>query len=316
MVATQPGCQVPSARVARPGLDNNASVAGSTSFARDESLALHLESLSKRAPQFLFRVWSAVSGGCPALNTIKAITPAAFLRRDHPVSIHDIPRDQLADLLRHHILNHRQGDVRTVFSSWSQSLPMVLSWARLRVARGEPNVHISVLETKHLPPTNAVLHAPALLFLAPEMPLAKCYYEFLIFGPISGPSHKAVPFAAIVHAGIKRLGPPDMTWPYYCPQKLFTGPSNALAKDGPIAQKVASLFGARFALAITVYIVTMAGRDMLALAGITEALASCPVPVEWRDDAAIEPGEVELGGVREAARAVFVLHMLVERAYG
>jgi len=78
-----------------------------------------LRQISQRAPRFLFRAWSNLSGGDAKLNSKLAITPLAFHAGLGQCSIHDVPRPLLAKLAATHIAG---SVMKTVFSSWTQHI--------------------------------------------------------------------------------------------------------------------------------------------------------------------------------------------------
>ena len=96
----------------------------------DEELPAQLALLSQRAPRFLFRAWSSSSGGHDQLNTEDAITPLAFFRCMGSYSIDDTTRHELESIIQYHLGYRINGLTKTIFSSWSQSLPFAICWAK------------------------------------------------------------------------------------------------------------------------------------------------------------------------------------------
>lgn len=273
-----------------------------------EGLSSEVKSLSQSTPRFLFRVWSKGFGVRPAPNTVDAIIPAAFSEREGPASIYDMSKDQVARILEHHLQKAHVPETGTVFSSWSQSLPFVLDYARFRATDGETDIYISVIDTTLLAEENVVLHAPALKLFT-DKPLLLDQYEYLAFGTITGRAHSAVSYRTLLQHGIKDLSQFDVTKAWFTYEGL--GRVNPAKFDLAIAHKAANEFADDFRLVLAANIMAGTRRTGDELDEITMALSKYPVLKEWGG----YPGdEGELGGVVEAQRAVALLQALVEQA--
>ncbi|KAK3645535.1 hypothetical protein LTR56_002976 [Elasticomyces elasticus] len=139
------------------------------------------EELQKAAgpiPRYLFRAWSGASGGDPRLNTTEAITPHACVNGDGPASFQDLPEAQIRSLWD----GHFDGTgVNSVFS-WSQSLQFSIC------GYGNSHGYLSIVDTQQLASHNFVAYTHSYRSFG----LQGCWYEYYIFGTVSGDAHRAV----------------------------------------------------------------------------------------------------------------------------
>ena len=264
---------------------------------------------SKRTPRFLFRAWSSVSGGNPALNTPQAITPKAFHKGVGKASIHNYDRGELASLAEGHF---NGALVDTPFSSWSGSLAFVLS-----LALGQGDAWISVIDTKKLLEHNVILHTTAMGFMGASF---GDHYEFLAFGVITGPALVAVRSEQLLEAGATGIykGAP---FPYF--QSLaFGGPTDVdneprgIRESLTVAQELGRHFGEDFALPIAVYLISMRHRSAADRTCIVEELGALTIPNEWAEDATIMRDAASTGGLQDTVRAILLLRTLVKEKLG
>lgn len=80
---------------------------------------------AKRTPRFLLRTWYGQSGGSKTgqYNSTTAIIPRAFAEGRQPHLLFDMKQSEFFNIAARHV---GRRDVDTVFSSWSQSLFVVL----------------------------------------------------------------------------------------------------------------------------------------------------------------------------------------------
>lgn len=147
-----------------------------------------LRTVNQSIPRYLFRSWSAVSGGDARLNTTAAITPRAFLTPNvGPASIFEIKTANLYDDIRGHLEGRR---FDTPFSSWSYSLPFALF-----MLPSMDDAHLSVIDTHKLKAELFIVHCGATAL--GDLGIPQYGREFLVFGVVEGEAHRAVPFVAI-----------------------------------------------------------------------------------------------------------------------
>ena len=256
------------------------------SFDRSRSSKLHivLRTASSDIPRYLFRAWNENSGGDRRLNTPQAITPLAFLNNNinkkkkvtAPADIFTMDPHELRAIIRAHLMGHSH--VETVFSSWSHSLPLVLSIANLK-----PNSYVSVIDTHQLKPSNFIFHCGA-----PEMidvSLPRFGEELLVFGVVEGSAHSAA-----------RAD----TWNGSTPLDM--------------AKKFGAKFGAEFELPMAVQALTMRGRgahDEEVYDALVEALST---PSSWEMDVTFPiMGPGRMGYAAESTAASGAMMYIVKR---
>ena len=243
----------------------------------DPSLKQTIDSIHSKAPRFLFRVWSSYSGGNAALNTAEAITPHSFLLGSPPAKMYQLGREEIYETTTAHFLAEKRP--LSHFSSWSQSLRFVLCWASDKFLLGEPNVTISVLDTKRLPPQNKVLATEALHLIHPK--IHGYPWEYLIFGPVSGTVHASASWQSIqAHSNGTLL---KLSKSYAEIRPPSSEGCVALAKD------VGALFGKRLELAVMVYLLCACGfippeADFAKLNFAKLKITYEAVPEEWGQD--------------------------------
>ncbi|KAK4546630.1 hypothetical protein LTR36_001847 [Oleoguttula mirabilis] len=272
--------------------------------------AIHaqLYQLARRTPRFLFRAWYDLSGGTLGLNTADAITPLAFAKGMGPASIHNLPVDILRDLADGH---YGGTHVNTVFSLWSQSLPLVLS-----LATGIPHesAHVSVVDTALLVATPGEAPSPVLWTQELSRILPPCpgdWCEFLAFGVVAGAAHKAVRYTDLQEAGVGEL--------LRAMQAGATAQYKEAEEPLVIAMRVGDLFGDAFKLPVTAYLLTLRATTAEATARLVDSLSAAftEVPEQWRADANImKAGHAYVGPFGETAQATELLRALVRKRYG
>ncbi|KAK4949235.1 hypothetical protein LTR10_011851 [Elasticomyces elasticus] len=147
--------------------------------ATDRKFHESLQKVADPIPRYLFRAWSSTSGGDPRLNTRDAITPHAFVNGDGPASFQDLPEAQIRSLWNDHFGG---AGVTSCFSSWSQSLQVSIA------GYGHSHGYLSIVDTQKLASHNFVAYTHSYQSFG----LDGCWYEYYIFGTVSGDAHRAV----------------------------------------------------------------------------------------------------------------------------
>ncbi|KAK4888796.1 hypothetical protein LTR27_012327 [Elasticomyces elasticus] len=230
-----------------------------------------LSTTTEPLPRYLFRAWSNTPDRNPLLNTVKAITPYAFLDGDGPASINQIPPDELVTIWQGHLVGW---EVNSVFSSWSHSLACIAGIATRHIELGGESPHISVIDTTKLARHNFVAHtaAPALQ----EAGLSGHCTEFLVFGIVSGDAHYAVSVAELAVVGLPLA--------VICLPGTIVGATTTSTPDPDIAiaRLAGQLFGPHFELAIACFILGFRCPDRTSRTYVAAQLAdSYDVPIGW-----------------------------------
>jgi len=174
-------------------------------------------------PRFLFRGFNKYSGGgFPGQNTTDGIVPLGFLQGcDQKMEIDGKMKPELVKArVRIHCCQHTYHP--TPFSSWTHDWRTALGFARNRQSPKDPSKwqyledgdegYIAVLDTSALGDErtlrNRIFHVPQF-----DVPRLHITCEWLIWGPVSGPAYRCVPFSAIRGAvGCRE-------WPRHIPRK-------------------------------------------------------------------------------------------------
>ncbi|KAI1099725.1 hypothetical protein F4804DRAFT_336964 [Jackrogersella minutella] len=148
-----------------------------------------LQEAETRLPRLLFRGFSSQSGGGidPRLNSAEGIIPHGFLQGQVPTTIYDIP--DLRSMIGGHISGRH---ISTQFSSWSADLSTAVDFCN----RGS----IAIIDTNLLDAHVKIYHVEALY----DAYLAHTNYDFeyLAYGPITGPAYHCVKYTDIKRAGM------------------------------------------------------------------------------------------------------------------
>lgn len=256
-----------------------------------------MEGMARRTPRFLFRSWNGVPATHPyaGLETEHDITPLAYSKGLGPASIHDVPHRLLISLAANHC---HYAHVNSVFSSWSQSLAMVLPGAWAAASR---RGYVRVIDTTLLP--NIVLETKELHSFDDSISCEE--HEFLAFGVICGEVHRAVRISDLLDAIL------DTNF-----DALLRGDGNGLDLDK--ALRVGSLFGDVFKLPMTAYFLALSPRPR-SLDDLVDPLCAAfrEVPEEWRADPNImEVGHAHTARSLDAAQGAELLRAVVHRRYG
>lgn len=255
--------------------------------------------MRREIPRYLFRYWAKSSGGNAKLNSTAAITPLAFLKTPDLPSFYQTPQSTLRHITDGHL---EAAPVTTLFSSWSQSLPFVMSMAS--GARGLHGPHISILDTRDLPEQNVILHTSHMnkLFGTDVF-----NYEFLAFGTIKGDYHKAVPFREfLAYLALRRT--PDVRSMKDYPAKTVTE-----------AIRVATTYGTAFAVIVAAHLLA-SSLEKADMRHAMERLAE----MAWPDSCCAKNGSVasvtdpslsSYFGLVEAWKAALMLQDLALRRY-
>lgn len=266
-----------------------------------------LKKIASHTPRFLFRGWSAGSGGSSDLNTIHAITPRAFLGGSGPKSIEDMPAERIKSIWN----KHYQGEnVDSIFSSWSQCLQIALSIAMSHnigtespgVAVGE--AYLSIVDTTKLP-----RHNLAFLTAAPELACRGFIgdvREFLLFGTVTGSNC----FRSVSVNKFSEQLLPLMTG--YPPQVFVGGPMAGMPgavhrgktaggeisrEEVSAAHDIGKLFGDPFALPMACHLLSQRTMPTARNEKFHRTLAQ--LVTEVRDNASIEYAEEGNGHLRD-----------------
>lgn len=173
-----------------------------------------MEAARRKLPLYLFRAWTARSGGDPRLNTSEAITPHAFIdapkapKSGHP-SVYHLSKTDLIRMIWFHLAE--SSDVRSEFSSWTQSLNHAISNAAEQGKFGEA-AYITMINTEVLFETNSIWFVPDLM-----NPFQNAYFinslyhcEYLAHGTITGQGMSTpVHIDDFQHSPLIRNIPPD-----------------------------------------------------------------------------------------------------------
>ncbi|KAF7193287.1 hypothetical protein HII31_05381 [Pseudocercospora fuligena] len=155
---------------------------------------------AEKVPRFLFRFWHDKSGGREdhgfLLNGEDAITPLYFKLHPDKINkqIHELNLKYVWRKARYHLSNEK---TETIFSSWTQSLPLCLAWAREFADIG--NLHISILDTALLRSPNRVMSAVYLGGLL-ELDFSNYSHEYLVYGRITNSAFTSVSWDLLVNS--------------------------------------------------------------------------------------------------------------------
>ncbi|THY55027.1 hypothetical protein D6C98_04304 [Aureobasidium pullulans] len=211
----------------------------------------------KNIPRYLFRVWSARSGGDSSLNTTFSVTPHAFApyyNTGHNSIFEMESKWFIKNLIGHFCAR----PIPSEFSSWTASPVFALRVAyNAAEQRKERNVHIAIVDAERL--KNTVLSVPLTWPIfrsrAPEHVefVRSIHFEYLIHGVVQGEAYKAVSLTALDSCGLSD---------YFSALKTKTGvtrcirehlllklPEPVMTLPGPEAKtlfKIATLYGESF----------------------------------------------------------------------
>ncbi|KAK4502859.1 hypothetical protein PRZ48_006285 [Zasmidium cellare] len=292
----------------------------STSLTKEqEQLRQKIDVLAEGTPRFLFRFWSEQSGGNKDLNTIEKITPHAFLDKEGPEALHKMKLSDIHDLSLGHLTGKR---LPSVFSSWSQSLPLLLGWAQRQVRdRGRKGMHISVLDTAKVDASNTILHTDALRIVA-NTPWDEGRYrwEYLIFGVVKTPAYRAIPLKYFEPTLVP--SPPMSSTLPSTVQPLL----NHILQQPKVERKIdmineiAQRYGNQLEVPVAAHLMAMVldrGKDTAKQDEYLANLASTmPIPPELAHDPKIMDHEVNYHGYMECFRAHELLQKLVVIKHG
>ena len=266
-----------------------------------------LHKAAKSTPRYLFRRWTPSSGGYAGLNTTDAITPLAFFKGKKPrASMYDMDSHQLHQLINGHLSGEY---VKTPFSSWSHSLPMILSWAH-----ADPACFVSVIDTHQLKRSNFVFHCGATQLR--NVQIQTFGEEFLIFGVIER-GHSAVPIRELQTLLVPLLGyihVADFGPNYELQEKDKLSVPDAVVR----AMNVGRCLGPDFELPVAIHLlaaITGSIRDMETY--YVALMKDLNVPAAWAHDVRFPnlPKDRE-GRVEYLAVACKAMAAIVERLRG
>lgn len=253
--------------------------------------ALHAASASN--PRYLFRAWSAHSGGNARVNTVHAITPKAFLASTAaPQHIFDVECAQLQGLIAGHLGGEH---VDTPFSSWSHSLPIVLSMVTFM-----RNAHISVIDTHRLEPANFIFHCGHSSLEDFGLPLFG--EEFLVFGIVRGDAYQAVPYMRVEEhiRGITRSAYASL----YDDRISFDQYPTVRIDSDSHAVAFGKKFGLEWELPMAVCMLAVHGRSAEDTTLRDRLIREMKVPEAWNTDAEFSTvGRDSVGYAHEADSA-------------
>lgn len=301
---------------ANAGLENSLA-SFSLNTTKQEGLRKEIDAAWKTIPRFLFRVWTEKSGGDARLNTTQAITPAAFLDAAHaPEKFEEMPIKKLKNLAELHVRQEHGSGFKTTFSSWSQSLGFVLSWA---ISFYRPSTtamatrHISILDTSLISKENVILSFPTMRkHLGAKLP--NWSVEFLIYGVVEGPGYCAVPFRNWAKAGLQAFIPSRGLTGFGYPDPFVPGEavmSDISENKIEVAKRIANLFPCDFQLAIALYLLSVGIDVRRQKAQVLFALMERAVPRHWKKDKKVTLApNMELNGSPDAVGAAGLLQHL------
>lgn len=245
----------------------------------DEQAAEYLDApkmqqLAETTPRYLFRAWSAESGGDPQLNTVNAITPRAFHRGAAPTTLFAATKNEIAELVQLH-LHYVDTGKPTIFSSWSQSLAFALHIACNFVETGRTNIHISVTDTTKLDQDVLAIHSGYLCRETLLLPAQLAdQYEYLTFGVVKRPAHTSVSLSSMQEAGYEKM---------FLPQWMEDAEHKKMIID--IIKCVSRLFGDDLELLVSSHFVADMSRQLqMNESEMLSALSGLKLPGNWGDD--------------------------------
>ena len=240
-----------------------------------------LKHAAKSVPRYLFRAWSAKSGGNKALNSPQAITPLYFLHHpaNWPRNIFDINGLRLRASIEHHLSNYVL-EV-TPFSTWTHSLPVVLRSASLK--RKEENTHISVIDTERLAEQNFTFYCGMPHLMEVGIPVDD--ELFLVFGVISGDVHTAVSFEQIEAHIVGSPDPPtaDADRSGWDLVQVFKDRMDQEIRPLDLAPGFGKLFGREFQLPMAIYLLSVRQDAGLTEKVLKRLIKKLGLPAAWSD---------------------------------
>lgn len=252
----------------------------------------NIEEAVAQTPRFLFRFWHEYSGGDCRLNTVDAITPKAFLTPNlshQPEAFFSIPKKELGNLARLHV--NADKSIQTVFSSWSQSLGFVLSWARTYDVLS--STHISILDTSKLSPANIAVHTNSLKrHLDPS--IRDLHVEYLIFGVVKGSMYESRPLSLFPEPMTRDFTIDFNDWRASCfhnaVHPFYNSRSERItAQQIEDAIDLGKLYGWGFAMPFAAHLLGLRCRNLTATERrhVISRLTSMKIPPTWATDSRI-----------------------------
>lgn len=251
---------------------------------------------SEDIPRYLFRMFHPRSANGTSLNTAERITPYAFKDQEGPASIFDIGENDLLVAIEGHITGH---EVKTPFSSWSDSLASVLLIAHLT-----PDSHIAIIDTTAL--QNYIDWCGSVHMT--KLPRCCQAYEYHVFGEVSGPAYQAVPYKHFK--------------PLVNRQAVGAVSSDPIGRDLPNVIdnrkldeiiNVAKLYNENFAVVMAAHLVST-GAPVSNGNVLERLIDELPIPADLIDrPATLEQGREAMRLVEMAQRAVSSAEELPER---
>jgi hypothetical protein len=158
---------------------------------------------------------------------------------------------------------------KSLFSSWSQSLEVALSFGYRRMEHGKDDTYLSIVDTAKIRLSDP--NKPVIFLYTPELGKVLDHdpypHEFLCYGTVSGPHHKAVRFS--------ELGGH--------PSQIISHSMNPKTAVGAAIEK-GKLYGEQFELAMACY---MLGGQPQSRKVLLDAVKRADVPPEWATDVSI-----------------------------
>lgn len=224
----------------------------------------------RHVPRYLFRAWSASSGGAPELNTREAITPSAFLSGAGHEDAYSLTTSEFIRKTLNHLTTK---PVQTEFSSWTASLNFARCFAYQRnngvsdrTDRG--TAYISVIDTEVFVNSNKIWYVPSLAKIFSRAEYKIWHWEYLVHGPVSGLfgkiGHKAVKFDRLVELGLcEQLSdwPGDSGSYWYSAGQLDGKVKSIELGQIDDFERVGAAFGGRFSVPITLALLCTCRRS-------------------------------------------------------
>lgn len=149
------------------------------------------------------------------------------------------------------------------------------------------DIRLSIVDTKNLPSTTLVLYTPSLAKFLPSK--VSFEEEYLCFGDVCGPTHKAVRYYGLLEHGLWELSSRQIP-----PEQLIA-----------TAQRIGGAFGNAFTIPAASCLLA---RKPEIWEDFVNAVADRKIPADWVEDTTVmRDGFQEDGGFAEASIAVGLL---------
>jgi hypothetical protein len=243
----------------------------------EQAFKIRVDAATLNIPRFVFRVWSAGSGGHPSLNTTATITPLAFSPRNkgiQPAScFYKLKPKKIATIANMHMRG--QSDRPTLFFPLGPS-PFPMYWNGLATT-GTFIIPAMCLSLIQRPWT--VLSSCSTRISCKKSSRSATSIELVAYGVISGPAYQAVPFSHI-----RALLGPSMSMTLV---SQWIDVRSQFAET--LLRALVSLYNDNFKLAVAAHCVAMCDgsgsyEEYLARQRLFRELSKFAVPAGWEHD--------------------------------